>query len=270
MGSEESKPLHPAEKYLGGRGEEGVNVLDLEQHSPLWRAASDGDVEAVAWLLDHGATLDAPDKEGSTPLHEAVSNAHVDVVRLLLERGAPQMNGVYDTRRQIEVGTPLVIACKKSAERRAPELARLLLQHGATHEALPNGETPLICACDHQSPGQLELVRVLLENGATHAADKNGWTPLHWACYEGFPEVVRELLEHGASLEARNSHGDTPEGVARLITRRDKLDKRAIILGVIAEHRKAAAAVPQAKDDQSDQSDQSEAATSLMKTLLDE
>jgi ankyrin repeat protein len=36
------------------------------------------------------------------------------------------------------------------------------------------------------------------------------WTPLHLASYYGEPEIVRALLDHGASVNAENGAGETP------------------------------------------------------------
>jgi hypothetical protein len=54
----------------------------------LHAAASDGDVTAVADLLDAGADIDARDHNGMTPLMRAMWRGHVDVARLLVERGS--------------------------------------------------------------------------------------------------------------------------------------------------------------------------------------
>ena len=40
--------------------------------------------------------------------------------------------------------------------------------------------------------------------------DTNGNTPLHIACVGGNITVVKLLVDHGASITARNSRGETP------------------------------------------------------------
>jgi hypothetical protein len=45
-------------------------------------------VQVVALLLDHGADIDAVDKEGATPLMLAASLDRSQVASLLVERGA--------------------------------------------------------------------------------------------------------------------------------------------------------------------------------------
>ena len=55
--------------------------------SPLVAACAAGQLEAVRFLLAHGATLRPPDA-AVTPVQAAVMNGHVEVVRVLLEGGA--------------------------------------------------------------------------------------------------------------------------------------------------------------------------------------
>ena len=54
----------------------------------LVQAAANGQLEAAALLLDHGASPDKPDSKGYTPLMAAAATDHAAVVGLLAERGA--------------------------------------------------------------------------------------------------------------------------------------------------------------------------------------
>ena len=70
------------------------SVLSFDGRGPLHRAAHDGDVEAIAELLDGGGDVDARITEGAavtlgqTPLMIAAARNHAEAVRLLLDRGA--------------------------------------------------------------------------------------------------------------------------------------------------------------------------------------
>ncbi|XP_013364706.1 PREDICTED: protein phosphatase 1 regulatory subunit 12C isoform X3 [Chinchilla lanigera] len=61
----------------------------------------------------------------------------------------------------------------------------------------------------------LEVVRFLVEQGATvNQADNEGWTPLHVAASCGYLDIARYLLSHGANIAAVNSDGDLPLDLA--------------------------------------------------------
>ncbi|XP_047691116.1 protein phosphatase 1 regulatory subunit 12C isoform X2 [Prionailurus viverrinus] len=61
----------------------------------------------------------------------------------------------------------------------------------------------------------LEVVRFLVEQGATvNQADNEGWTPLHVAASCGYLDIARYLLSHGADIAAVNSDGDLPLDLA--------------------------------------------------------
>ncbi|XP_052026017.1 protein phosphatase 1 regulatory subunit 12C isoform X1 [Apodemus sylvaticus] len=61
----------------------------------------------------------------------------------------------------------------------------------------------------------LDVVRFLVEQGATvNQADNEGWTPLHVAASCGYLDIARYLLSHGANIAAVNSDGDLPLDLA--------------------------------------------------------
>ncbi|XP_045148321.1 protein phosphatase 1 regulatory subunit 12C [Echinops telfairi] len=71
---------------------------------------------------------------------------------------------------------------------------------------------PQVEACIDEN---LEVVRFLVEQGATvNQADNEGWTPLHVAASCGYLDIARYLLSHGANIAAVNSDGDLPLDLA--------------------------------------------------------
>ncbi|HKO35229.1 MAG TPA: ankyrin repeat domain-containing protein [Pyrinomonadaceae bacterium] len=71
--------------------------------SPLFLAAGEGRLDAVRYLLDQGASVNAREYGGRTALTEAAFSGNASVIRELLLRGA-EMNAVSDA------GTPLDVA----------------------------------------------------------------------------------------------------------------------------------------------------------------
>ena len=88
------------------------------------------------------------------------------------------------------------------------ELSRWLVAQGADITAQDTyGETPLHSRAGHWRGA----IGVLLELGAdVHARDSRGDTPLHRAARIGNVQTVRQLLDHGAQVDALNSRQLTP------------------------------------------------------------
>ncbi len=66
----------------------GAQVNVRGNARPLFLAAGEGKLEAVRYLLDEGAEVNARDDQGETALIEAAFSGQVDVIKELLLRGA--------------------------------------------------------------------------------------------------------------------------------------------------------------------------------------
>jgi len=143
-------------------------------------AANQGDVPMVALLIRRGAEIDARDRYGRTPLFSAVG-------------------GTFGPH---------------------PEVAKMLVDHGADVNARKNsGETVLCYALEMgraRGPKNIEAIEVLLKAGADVNAPENsmGWTPLHIAAANGYGEAAKLLIKYGADCEKKNASGQTPAQVA--------------------------------------------------------
>ena len=67
-----------------------VNARDNSGITPLMRTCSDGHMNAVTYLVEHGAKINLLNKNGDTCLHCAAEGGHVEVVSKLLALGAKE------------------------------------------------------------------------------------------------------------------------------------------------------------------------------------
>jgi len=189
-----------------------------------WSRTSDG----VLWLLAHGGGADPNavfSENGETPLHVAARAWDVPVVEAMVARGADI------TRRRADGRTPYAVA-ELNGNR---AVADWLLAHGASPEL--SDVDRLVAACsrgDRAAAEALLAANPALRNEITddhyiafhQAAERGdvraleamltagfdpnrpeasiGRTVLHTAAMEGWPEAVRVLLAHGASVHVRD------------------------------------------------------------------
>lgn len=119
-------------------------------HTPMMRAALDGDTERVKELINQGADINQRDDNGRTALMFAVVNRHYETMKVLLEHGA-DVNA-----RSNEGGTALMGAASAGELR----MVEALLDKGAdSHATLP--ETKESAATLAASHGYDEIARLL-------------------------------------------------------------------------------------------------------------
>ena len=192
---------------LVDRGATYVNSIDKSGSSPLMIAIKSGNAEVVDRLLN----IDEIDinrfyKNGKTLLHQAAELGSVEVIKLLLKRGATGIN-IIDTNGM----APLHYA----AHLGHVGVIQLLLESGATGINIGdiNGITPLHYAAGagdrkrgiSAGSGSFEVVKLLLAtkqvniNTVINTLDAFRRTPLHCAAESGNLEVVKFLLDNGAT-----------------------------------------------------------------------
>jgi uncharacterized protein len=143
-------------------------------------------------VVGFGADINAVEPDGTTPLHWAVRADDLAKVNKLLAEGA-------DAKAANRYGiTPLYLACQNAN----PAMIERLLKAGADPNAVSTeGETALMTVA---RTGVVEAAKVLLDHGAKVDAREewHGQTALMWAVDEKHPAMVKELIAHGADVNA--------------------------------------------------------------------
>lgn len=206
-----------------------INVMNTNNETPLFMAASGGHSEVVKMLLDKGANAFGHNLNGDTCLHKVVAGGSVELVKVFLSKQLP-----IDARNKLDE-TPLVIAikgkhlevCQVLLENLAdPNITtkkswtclhyavyfgdvsfiELLVKHKVYIDCKTNeGQTPL-----HLARSRILEVEFLLANGADPLVeDNNGYTSLHWAVQGGSISCITMLLKR-VQVDFRSKKQLTP------------------------------------------------------------
>lgn len=126
------------------------------RHTPLMRAALDGNTERVKELIHQGADINRRDDNGRTALMFAVINTHYETMKVLLEYGS-DVNA-----KSNEGGTALMAAALAGDVR----MVQALLDKGADlHARLPEtNESAVTIAASHGHADIARLLSQLIQN----------------------------------------------------------------------------------------------------------
>lgn len=150
----------------------GVDGNVRLSNDPAWllqNASRRGDIAVIKEALEAGANIDEVDEEGNTPAMQAIFKRQVAAARYLLEAGAD-----------------LEFANAKS------------------------GWTPLFATVVWDFPDMTKLREEMLESGANpNVASDTGETPLMRSLWYHPCTPLKQLIAHGADLNARDKKGRT-------------------------------------------------------------
>jgi cytohesin len=183
----------------------GANVKNDVR--PLREAAIRGDVPIAKALIDGGAEVNGR----GYPLNAAARAGQTEMVALLIERGA-DVNA-----RDLTGYTPLMEAVLSP---NGVEAAKVLLAAKADPDAedeFCEGGSPLHWAASQGNVAMAELflaVGMDINQQTGASAYFPGFTPLHEAAKFSQFAMVDYLIEHGAAVNVRDKHGETPLAVA--------------------------------------------------------
>jgi len=191
--SEEDQEIARIEKLIQ-TSPDLINAYGRDAITLLGKAATQGQVKVVNYLLDQGAEIDA----GFPPLYQAAGAGNRAMVELLLSRGA-------DVNRGAEYG---MTALCRAVQEGYISIIELLLAHKADLDVCDsrNGRTPLLMAVEN---GREKCLPLLLAAGAkVDVENKQGRTPLSLAVENGSLEIIKTLL--AAKADANGGHKDAP------------------------------------------------------------
>uniref|UniRef100_A0A4W3GDN1 Serine/threonine-protein phosphatase 6 regulatory ankyrin repeat subunit C-like n=1 Tax=Callorhinchus milii TaxID=7868 RepID=A0A4W3GDN1_CALMI len=174
-----------------------VNAKTKLGLTPLHLGAQKGYNRLVKLLVDtHGASIDALSLSKQTPLHLAAVNGQLNVCSSLLNMKA-NVNAT-----DIHGQTPLHLATENDHS----EVVKLFLKHKPELVTSANVEGST-CAHIAASKGSVAAIKELLKFSRASVTSTNTSTALHLAATGGHAEVVKVLLEAGASATDENAEG---------------------------------------------------------------
>ena len=150
--------------------------------SPLYSAASKGDIREVERLLDEGADVNPKSNHDTSALVYAAGLGHLDIVKLLIERGA-------DVNWRLASGWSALIYAAYNGHH---NIAKHLIENGADVNAKStDGDTALMFSAKH---GHTEIVKLLIEKNAyVKAKNHEGMTALDLASTGDTMNLLREV-----------------------------------------------------------------------------
>ncbi|KAF4502263.1 hypothetical protein FAGAP_1502 [Fusarium agapanthi] len=230
------------EVILSSRFFSNIDEKGEKEYTALGIAATTGRLDIVSMLLDHGADPNMRNgpHNSSAPLHIAANKGHRSIVIELLKRGAdpyPETTkepsafhttciggwlDVIETFLEVVddvgelvnfewgwAGTPL----KAAASGGRLDAVKLLLSKGADpnnqlQSKINRGQTIIHAAAEGGNTQVLEAILDAVDDLSLEIRDRAQRTPLWYACVGGHEDMVKFLLERGASTDVIFDDGE--------------------------------------------------------------
>jgi len=199
--------------YLVERGFP-FNLPDDAGNTALTYAAHFGKCEVIRYLAQKGANLSS-EIDGWQPAHVAARQGHLNAVKLLIELGVDKYAKLTTSGESL-----LHLACQSGKL----DLVQFLLDLGLPHSeaAHRSAQTPMLNAA---ISGHLSIMQLLEDAGANwDVAASTGWTPAFYAAASGFLDILKGCYTRGLDLASSDSSGYTPLLVAAYNGEQSTLD----------------------------------------------
>ena len=198
----------------------GADVNEIDSHGVplLQQFILCKNHESSSFLIVSGhADVNLRASDGCTSLELAIKMRLLNVIEILCQFGA-------DMSLSSDPSPPLWMALSQEDEP-ADDIAAILVRHGVDTDIWVDGpdgceQTLLHKAIDeNRISAAIFLIRAGCDLDSPRRPGTNGIggdeardlaTPLHLCCQWGIEQVVETLLEHGASLNAKDVEGKTP------------------------------------------------------------
>jgi len=190
-------------------------LVYVDDTCALYRASEAGHLRIVQELIRVGGAdvnmSHAVQARGCTALHAACNYAHsTEVVQELLNAGAN-----VDTPNWCGLTALLQMldSHRNEADNRTP-IARLLVEAKCNVNLCVRDTTALFLSCDEDVPN--EIFTLIVESGANLTArDSHGLTALHRCMHQKFShKKINCLLKNGINVNAKNNSGETALHIA--------------------------------------------------------
>lgn len=198
------------EAWLKPFGFESIFGSDERGYNALHIACSNGNLEIVQWLIDHGAPVSEMTQctDGLTPFMCAVRKNHLTVSQWLYARfsGENALNPPIYAARNKKGTTPLMYA----AESASLELVQWLLQIGANvKDTNTKGSNLVMWATANPN---IEILKMLtaIDRTQISISNREGMTALAFAVKENRVDMVDFLRDQNVLMTPCNVSGMTP------------------------------------------------------------
>ncbi|XP_065079048.1 uncharacterized protein LOC135702019 [Ochlerotatus camptorhynchus] len=173
-----------------------VNNTNLVKNTPLNIACKEGYLSIVKTLLKHGVCTDTCGEYGLNALAFAMYTNSFKLMKLLFKHGAKISYPLSSDFQPINMAI---------LNRNIPML-NFLLKNGVDVSCAP------LCFINAVYAQSKEVVRILVGAGSKHINHKDEFcqTALHLCADRDEYEIARELIRHGADINAKNRSGTTP------------------------------------------------------------